>query len=414
MFSTDFRLCVIVVAASLLPTPRAFAQQPVEFNHRSQQETAYTRHLKDGEELTIIIRETCEAAFSYEVRGIRREPEDTSVTTSSGEPQLTDKTLSVIHNEAYGGYIVNITRELPTGADACGGATRELRSQTLIISTPKMDWDLAFSGGFTISGLTDPVYALQPHPTETDKKQIVHDADKQDFANLGIATFVHMYHERVPWLAGMFGLGIRESNQTEYYLGGGLRLNDRATINFGWALGSVARLPAGVSAMDPVTDDNVLMDLPRRVTGKLFMGISYSFINVGDRLQRPFAGASGSGTPPAAAAASTPAAAPTACRQVTLADADGVVATDVSSPVTLEFPANGGDRTLNVSVSPPNCAWSLDGTPGWALLSEGRLERQGDARLTFTASPNDTGSPHEETIAINGLNQSFTLTQEAQ
>ena len=114
MLSTFFRPCVLlVVAASLLPTPRAFAQRPVDFNHRLHQETAYTRNLKHGEDITIIIRETCEAAFSYEVRGILREPEDASVSTSSGELQLTDKTLRVVHNEAYGGYIVNITSEAP-------------------------------------------------------------------------------------------------------------------------------------------------------------------------------------------------------------------------------------------------------------------------------------------------------------
>ena len=141
------------------------------------------------------------------------------------------------------------------------------------------------------------------------------------------------------------------------------------------------------------------------------MGISFSFIDVGDRLERPFAGASGGGTA-SAAAASIPSTVPTVCRQVTLSDVNVADVTDGSSQTTLTFTPEGSDVTLNVSVSPPNCTWSLNGVPAWAPLSDGGLERRGSATLTFTASPNDTGSPREETVAINGLGQSFKLTQE--
>ena len=301
MLTYRLPLCALFASASLLLASPAGAQQPgaqqpdVDFNHRTGQETAYTLHLNHGEEFTITIKETCEARFSYEVRGIRRDEPEPSGTERTRTPvPLASKSLTIPHNDAYGGYVVSIS-ELPPGPRPSCTRIDELEPKIFIIFTPKRDWALSFSGGFTVSGLTNPVYALQPHPTETDKKQIIEDPDKRDAANLGIATFVHMYHESWPWVGPMFGLGIRESNQTEYYFGGGVRLNDKATINLGIAFGPVSRLPAGINVMEPVAADINLTDLPTRVQRSLFMGISYSFISVGDRIQQPFAGTNGGG-----------------------------------------------------------------------------------------------------------------------
>ena len=270
----------------------------IKFDHARGQDRSYTRYFDDGELFSIRIDNTCEIAFSYEVRGILIEEPDSITQADAVQkhsrgmltdlPSLKPKTLDVRHDQSYGGYIVNMVKLVES--PLCQESS-ELESRTLMIHTPRRNWNVAFSGGFVVSGLTNPVYALRPHPTEPGKSQIVEDPGKRDTASLGIATFVHMYHERRPRFGIMFGLGLQESDQTEYYIGGGLRLSDRATINLGLSLGPVSRLPGGIDIMEPIADNNILTNLPTRVQESWFFGISFSFINVGDdRLRRPFAG----------------------------------------------------------------------------------------------------------------------------
>ena len=283
------------VSTCLLLSSPVEAQQPdVEFNHLDGQETAYTLYLDHGEKFTIEILKTCEAQYAYEVRGILRD--ELEERGGRGDQPLAPKKLTITHNDAYGGYVVSISKLPPAPGSSCDGID-DLEPKMFIIFTPKEDWAVAVSGGFSVSNLTSPAYAIRSHPMEADKSQIVEDTSKQDFAKLGIATFVHMYREEWRWKtwgpALMFGLGISESNQAEYYIGGGLRLGDKATINGGIAFGSVSRLPAGVNLMEPVSADINLSELPTKVKRGVFMGISYSFINVGDRLQQPFAGSNG-------------------------------------------------------------------------------------------------------------------------
>ncbi len=253
----------------------------VVFNHKESAETAYTRPLRDGEKLTIRITDTCPSRFTYEVRGVRD-----ARPGSSAAGKLGEMLLEVDHDDVFGGYIVNISeRKNSTSCDA------DLKPTTFIVFTPASPWALSLTGGFTVSGLTDPVYALSPDPSEPARRHIVEDSGKEDVANMGAATFVHIYHARRPSLALLFGLGLGEFDETEYYLGGGWRLSDKATFNVGLALGSVARLPAGLGVGQSVMEDNVLADLPKRRELSWFFGVTFSFLDVGaDRFKKPFAG----------------------------------------------------------------------------------------------------------------------------
>src|SRR5260221_9050854 len=71
--------------------------------------------------------------------------------------------------------------------------------------------------------------------------------------------------------------------------GRGVRMGDKATVNFGRTWGSTSRLPNGVAVSDPVTDDNVLNNLGNRTVKRWFLGLSYSFIDRKERLLKPFA-----------------------------------------------------------------------------------------------------------------------------
>ena len=267
------------------------------FNHQVGVETAYTLRLQDGEEFSVSIANTCPQKFAYEVRGIRREaPQPTPRSEIRSLPPLSTKNINVVHSDSYGGYVVviSVANEEVACATGNGGP---LESKTFIIFTPEPpDWNVSMSGGFTISGLIDPVYAIKPHPTTPGDKQLVEHIDRRDSANLGLAAFVNTYHERVPWIGPSFGLGVRGTNETEYYVGGGVRLSDKTTINFGAVFGPVAQLPATVSLGETVNDENVLTTLPTRIERSWFIGFSYSFIAVGTRIQQPFAGSGGGGS----------------------------------------------------------------------------------------------------------------------
>jgi hypothetical protein len=387
---------VVLVAAASWPAV-SFAQAPaIEYDHaKDDADRAYELRLNDRQTFNIVIRNTCEEAFSYEVQGIlRQSPSPAGASVSAGVP-LKDKTIPVTHDDQFGGYIVRITRTLDK-VPCTGG--EKLQSRTLVIATPLIDWDLAFSGGFTVSTLTNPVFYLRPHPTEAGRKQVQQDADAEDSAHLGIGTFVHLYHHRRPWASLMFGLGLREGNKTEYFIGGGYRFSDKATLNAGLALGPVSRLPAGVDTTGPVADDNVLTNLQTRTRAGVFVAISYSFINVRDRLQKPFAG--GTSAPAAAStpapAASTPAAG--ACATVTL------------TPNTLTF-AQAGTPAQNVKVVPPNetCTWKVEPLPGFVHMSVSA--GPGTQTIAVSMDPNDTTTARNLKISVGPA--TLALTQAA-
>lgn len=275
---------LLVLIVPLLTTPATVYGQeetpePVEtvFDHRGGGPTSYTLLLTDGELFTITVSNTCLTEFVYEVLGVGSSGRDqlpfTPLTDFRDETQrdsvrLSTWTHAIRHNESYAGYLVTISRR--SGASfVCidGDQTVALEPVTLVINTPKKDWDIALSGGYTLSGLvnsscTDDAEGGESKPC--------------DEAKPGLVSFVHVYHDRLPWLAPMFGLGIGGGGQTQYHFGAGIRLGDVAAINGGLAVG-----PVEVGATDA----------PATVFKKTwFVGLSYSFVGGGDTIRQPFAG----------------------------------------------------------------------------------------------------------------------------
>jgi hypothetical protein len=377
--------CTLSLVASLCPL-MAYAQEKkaakeIRFNHlETTGDRAYELNLSNGEPFNVVIEQTCEPVFAYEVRGIYRSEEPTEQPSVAAGGPLTTKTLTIVHDDQYGGYIVSLTR---TAAGKPCVNSDGLQSRTLIISTRKLDWDLAFSGGFTVTSLTNPVFFVRPHPTVTGQSQVQEDVEARDDANLGIGTFVHIYHHRLPWLAGVFGLGIREGNRTEYFLGGGIRFNDKATLNLGYALGPVERLPNGVNTTDPVSDPNVLNNLSTRNRGGVFVGITYSFINVRQKLEQPFAGSETQGQESANAPADTRA----AC----------TVSLD---PQELDVEAEGGTSEVQVTPTNDTCTWAVGAEAAWAPVSTpgGRVGSQ-KVSIAVEANP---GPRREHRLQIGG------------
>ena len=362
----------------------------VRFNHgASKADESRTLRVGNGETFKIQIDDTCPDLFTYDVHGVLREEKPSGVEQKAGAklPPRKEKVLTAVHDTKYGGYIVTMTRK--NGPNQCDGPD-DLASRTLIVFTPQEDWDLSFSGAFTLSSLSNPMYYLRAHPDDATKKQVQEDPDKSDAVNLGIGAFVHLFHQRHPWLAGSFGLGIREGNKMEYFLGGGLRASDKATINAGVVFGPVSRLPNGVDTTRPVSDDNVLNDLPTRIQRGFFVGISYSFIDVRNRFQAPFAGSGGgNGGGGGGQAANTVAA---AC-EVTL------------TPSELTFASGADSKPLKVTTSPEKCAWTITGRPAWAtFVTPGDTATEagaGETTLTVKTLANATAAERTENVKIN-------------
>jgi hypothetical protein len=372
----------------------------VAFDHlKTDGDRSYVLKLSDGEPFQVRITSTCPEVFSYEVHGIVREEDQEPGLDAKAGKALETKVLPVIHDEKYGGYIVTIQKvDTVPSTSPCF----PLLSRTLMISTPKMTWDLSFSGGFTLTTLNNPHYYLRPHPTEAGKKQVQEDATKEDDVNLGIATYVHLYHHRLPWLAGTFGLGIRDQSKTEYYLGAGYRFSDKATVNAGLVFGPVTRLKDGVNVNDAITDDNVLNDPPTRTRRGFFVGISYSFIDVRGKLQQPFAGATGAGG--ASGTGATP-------KPKNPTNAPTCTAAIEPTTVTLS-PAKEATATVKLTASPPGCEWKItDGVPSWATVEP--ASGKGDATLTIkTKEANTLGQDRPaSTVDISGAELKITQSK---
>ena len=162
---------------------------------------------------------------------------------------------------------------------------------TLIIEVRTEEFHAEVSGGFTGSTLTDPVFALETRTDgDVERQYVVQDEGAEDAAALGLASFVHVYHDASPHVALTFGLGITSTSRTSYYLGATARLGTAATVTAGGVWGSVSRLPAGLVVGQPAPAGTTFTDLPTRVKGGFFVAISYTFIKgAGDAIQKPFA-----------------------------------------------------------------------------------------------------------------------------
>jgi hypothetical protein len=276
----------------------------VTFSHKNDKAKIFDLDLENRQPFIANITDTCPDEFDYSYAGIERGVVSQSDRGATPKAKLTTHPITVVYDDQYGGYVFSIRRKEGVVAGSQCEGSEPLQPASFIVSVREQEWGISFSGGFTFSTLTSPVYGIK---TENNVKTIVEENGKQDKIKLGAASFVHVFHDAVkkrgfqPALA--FGLGINADNKTEYFAGIGFRLGDKATINVGVAAGSIARLPNGTNHNTPITDDNVLNNLGSRVVGKAFFALSYAFIDTKDKFKKPFAT---DGTPAAESGKETP------------------------------------------------------------------------------------------------------------
>lgn len=155
----------------------------------------------------------------------------------------------------------------------------EARASTAA-TDPASGWDLALTGGFVVSGLVDPVYALGNIPGQPSRV-VIRTRDQESTVSLGVAMFGQVYHDRYSWVAPLsFGIGVRGDSSATFYLGSALRFGSHASFTGGVAIGPVQTLPAGVVEGRTVTDTNFLSNLGTRTKHSWFAGVTYTFASL--------------------------------------------------------------------------------------------------------------------------------------
>jgi hypothetical protein len=144
-------------------------------------------------------------------------------------------------------------------------------------SEPSSGWDMALTGGFVASGLTDPVWALG-NVSGSPIRVVVRQPEQESDVLLGVAMFAQVHHDKVAWIAPLsFGVGLRDSGRAVFYFGSALRMGPHASFTGGVAIGPVAALPAGVVEGRAVADTNALSNLITRTSHSWFIGVTYTF-----------------------------------------------------------------------------------------------------------------------------------------
>lgn len=285
---------VVVCCVSLGAPVGAEDAHLLAYNHFEQNKSlSFSIEASDGDTIVVEVADTCPGQFDFRVEGIERAPE--VLGPRSLEPcAAATKEVRWTHEGRYGGYLLRISAPSPVLVRKAGAQpdTKELGSVVLIVHIRDTGWALEVGGGFTIDGLVSPRYALETRTGNGVAATFVtRDEAADDAATLGVASFVHAFHHKAPLVALSFGLGLGESSRARYYTGLSLRLGSKFALTGGVAWGNVDRLPAGVTTTTPVTDPNILNELPTRVGVKPFFALSYGFLGSRDPLAKPFAGA---------------------------------------------------------------------------------------------------------------------------
>jgi hypothetical protein len=293
-------LAAIALTASLAFTAPAAAQETVRWSHKACPTDAPASAdcnpvrqitVSDGEMIHVLIENTCPERFEYTIVRIPRE--DVGTTHGADVENCTEtKRLEITHDDQYGGYVVNITK---TSGNPNVGSAR------LTISAKTSEWNVAFSGGFNATGLTNHAFALRDtvistttngQTTTETKYRIVEEDDQADEVGRSVASFVHLQHTAFPHVGLTFGVGVDSEQSGEYYFGPSIHFGERGSLNFGAVIGNVERLPTGRRLDDLVTDANLLSTLGDRTVVRGFVGLSFRFLNgtAGDNLKKPFLG----------------------------------------------------------------------------------------------------------------------------
>lgn len=248
--------------------------------------------LAKGDDLIIALENTYPVCYRYKVEDVQ------PAQPKSGGFAAETVLFKVRHDGKATAY--RIKADLRAGADPLC----PLSSDSWEIPVEAHEWSLALTGAFTIDGLKDPIFFLEPttrpgsagQPAE-DGFNALQDSEGEDDFTLGLASMIHLFHsndaylrvlaDEVSWSPISFGISVAgEGNSAKYFVGTSLKVGSKFYITLGYAFGSVHRLPSGVTSTTFLENANALNSLPSRRIGRPFVAFSYSFIDVSPSLFR--------------------------------------------------------------------------------------------------------------------------------
>ena len=280
--------CSLLGIALLSAASFAAAEtRSVSINH--SQEAPGVRspiNISANDTLRIEIVGTDPNCYFYNLHEVTPEPGAKAI----GSPSVV---LIAIHDESVTQYVVDITKKAsapPTCNLPVGRWTIPVRPF----------WEFGFAAGFTGDGLTDPVYFLEPTTLPAAGGEparsgffVKRDRGAEDSFHLGAAGMIHLI-PRWNIIGGIgpalsFGLSVDDNTNAKYLLGLSLRFGARFYLSGGWAFGSRRRRTSGptfetANGATFTQDPNALGNLSRKSGSALFIGLSYTFLDVG--LQR--------------------------------------------------------------------------------------------------------------------------------
>jgi hypothetical protein len=265
------------------------AERIVHFTHQGAKETSIvSEELAPGQAFRVCVRRTDPAAFEYLLFDVARsdDPIDRLAARALSSVLVPEASQPAkVHDQRWRGYVLEVRRK---AIGPCEGDCQSLQPVRLVIEVATSSWSVETSGAFTVSSLVDPQF----YTVTGDGGSIVYeDKNAEDAARPGIAAFAAIHHRRFErWNPLAFGIGIETSGRTSYYLGSGLRFGNRAGVTAGAVLGTVQRLPTGITPGGPISDPALLGSLPTQTRWGWFVAFSFGFTGPGlDALKKPFA-----------------------------------------------------------------------------------------------------------------------------
>lgn len=309
------------VAAWLFSIPGVLFADTIDvrFDHAKDGNATQNIDASPGDAIRVTIEQTCPEFFDFvhssfsEIRvdptesgGCGRDPQ--AALAKKNHCILKAQTLEFTHSPDASTYLIEVTRKQgdaePTGitqemfqeftSNNCdipaqwSASPKKLPDRRYVLNVDST-WALGMSGGFTISSVTDPRYAVIDDPgsvTTPPGSIVVQNGAAEDEYNLGFAGFVHVHNRKWRWkdisIAPTFGIGVGDQNTLSGFAGVGFGAGNIGYINVGWNWRQVDRLPTGQQLGAPPISDNVLSDIPKRVDDGWFIGFSFRFMSPGE------------------------------------------------------------------------------------------------------------------------------------
>lgn len=254
-----------------------------------------------GERLVVVVENTYPKIYGYDLAGYEVPASDTDSDPSALSDKPETVTLFETHEARYGGYILRVS--------ASGDVPDGMRDLVVIIRVIDEDWRAEFSGGFTVSTLTDPKFGLVPDDDVEGQSVVVRERGRESTVRPGFASFVHLAKPdfgfrlydpttgastRTVPVALSLGLGVdADFKQADLFIGPSVLFGDAGAFTLGLSIGGIDTAPAGLPVGAATTDSNALATLPTRIAVGGFFGFNYKFAggSARDALNKPYKGA---------------------------------------------------------------------------------------------------------------------------